>query len=257
MVIDTHASRSRTLGPRTSGLRALGLGIALALGSAWLAPSAHAGEVRFGAAPLEIDDAGKLTESGKGAAVKQLPSVPGEELWVLHVWAQLDKGAPGPLYVEFFDKLPGSGKRYRAYQHEQGDYDGGKYVSLEIELKGDVGFNKGHTYTVELSQVDSKGKNLILATGQLELVYTEGKKDDDEEGEDEDDGEDQSEAQDAIDSFAGGEEGEGGDQAPPPVTAPGKKKGCSVDPGVGAAPGVLVLMLLGAGLRRRRSSAPR
>ncbi len=232
-----------------SRLRSLGFALALGVGLL-AAPHAWAGEVKFGAAPLETDDSGKLTDAGRGATVKQLPSRPGEEVWPLHIWAQLDKGAPGPLYVEFFDKLPGSGKRYRAHQHEHVGYEGGKYVSLDLELEGDTGFNKGHTYTVEISQVDTKGKNLILATGQIELVYTEGKPED-EEGEEEGEGEDeeQSEEQDEIDSFAGGEEG---NEAPPPVTSPSKKKGCSVDPGAGAAPGVLVLLALGAGLRRRR-----
>lgn len=247
---------SRTLRERhwlrkRSWLRNLSFALAIG-GGLLLAPQAFAGEVKFGAQPLETDDKGKLTEAGKSAAVKQLPSNPGEEVWPLHIWAQIDKGAPGPLYVEFFDKLPGSGKRYKAWAYEHAGYEGDKFVTLELELEGDVGFNKGHTYTVELSQVDTKGKNLVLATGQLELVFTEGKKEDeedDDEGEGDDD--EQSEEQDELDSFAGGEGGNGG-EAPPPVTSPAKKKGCSVDPGMGAAPGVLVLLLLGAGVRRRR-----
>lgn len=222
------------------------------------APQAFAGDVKFGAKPLETDDSGKLTDAGKSAAVKQLPSNPGEEVWPLHLWAQIDKGAPGPLYVEFFDKLPGSGKRYKAWAYEHAGYEGEKYVTLDIELEGDVGFNKGHTYTVEISQLDNKGKNLVLASGQLELVYTEGKpEDEEEEGEDEGKDEDgQTEEQDELDSFAGGEEANSG-EAPPPVTSPGKKKGCSVDSGTDAAPGMLVLLMLAAGAlsrppRRRR-----
>lgn len=237
MAMSKHSSRLRSLG------------FALALGVGLLAaPHAFAGEVKFAAQPLETDDSGKLTDAGRSAATKQIPSRPGEEVWPLHIWAQIDKGAPGPLYVEFFDKLPTTGKRYRAFQHEQGDYDGGKYVSLELELEGDVGFNKGHTYTVELSQVDAKGKNLILATGQIELVYTEGKPEgaEDEGGDDEDE---QTDEQDELDSFAGGESNE----APPPVTSPSKKKGCSVDSGTDLAPGVLALLLLGAGALRRPS----
>lgn len=236
----------------SSWLRTLGFALALG-GGLLLAPTAFAGDVKFGAQPLDTDDAGKLTDAGRSAAVKQLPSLPGEEKWPLHLWAQIDKGAPGPLYVEFFDKLPGSGKRYKAWAYEHASYEGEKFVTLEIELEGDVGFNKGHTYTVEVSQLDNKGKNLVLASGQLELVYTEGKKEDEEgeEGGDEE-GDEEADAQDELDSFAGGEEGNGGGEAPPPVTSPGKKKGCSVDPGMGAAPGVLVLLLLGAGIGRRR-----
>ena len=241
-----------------SRLRSLGFALALGIGLL-AAPQAFAGDVKFGVKPLETDDSGKITDAGKSAAVKQLPSNPGEEVWPLHLWAQIDKGAPGPLYVEFFDKLPGSGKRYRAWQYEHAGYEGEKYLTLEIELEGDVGFNKGHTYTVEVSQLDNKGKNLVLASGQLELVYTEGKPEDEEEGEGDDEGKDedgQTEEQDELDSFAGGEEANSG-EAPPPVTSPGKKKGCSVDSGTDAAPGMLVLLLLAAGLvsrpaRRRR-----
>jgi MYXO-CTERM domain-containing protein len=245
MTMIKHPSRVRTLG------------FALALGGALLAaPLAYAGEVKFGSAPLEVDDAGKLTAAGKAAAVKQLPSSPGEEVWPLHVWAQIDKGAPGPLYVEFFDKLPGSGKRYRAWQYEHSTYQGEKYVTLEIELEGDVGFNKGHTYTVEISQLDNKNKNLVLASGQIELVYTEGKKEDEEDDGEEKDEEgeegEEGDAQDELDSFAEGGDGGAGGETPPPVTSPTKKKGCSIEPGMGAAPGVLVLLLLGAGLARPR-----
>jgi MYXO-CTERM domain-containing protein len=241
----------------TSRLRSLGFALALA-GGLLVAPAAFAGDVKFGAKPLETDDSGKITDAGKSAAIKQLASNPGEEVWPLHLWAQIDKGAPGPLYVEFFDKLPGSGKRYRAWQYEHAGYEGEKYLTLELELEGDVGFNKGHTYTVEVSQLDNKGKNLVLASGQLELVYTQAKPEDEEEGED-DEGKDedgQTEEQDELDSFAGGEDANSG-EAPPPVTSPGKKKGCSVDSGSDAAPGMLVLLLLAAGLlsrpaRRRR-----
>lgn len=238
-----------------SRLRSLGFALALA-GGLLAAPAALAGDVKFGAKPLETDDSGKLTDAGKSAAVKQLPSNPGEEVWPLHLWAQIDKGAPGPLYVEFFDKLPGSGKRYKAWAYEHAGYEGEKYVTLEIELEGDVGFNKGHTYTIEISQLDNKGKNLVLASGQLELVYTAGKPEDSEEEEGDDEGEDedgQTKEQDELDSFAGGDEANSG-EAPPPVTSPGKKKGCSVDSSSGIAPGLLVLLLLGLATppRRRR-----
>lgn len=238
-----------------SRLRSLGFALAFA-GGLLAAPAALAGDVKFGAKPLETDDSGKLTDAGKSAAVKQLPSNPGEEVWPLHLWAQIDKGAPGPLYVEFFDKLPGSGKRYKAWAYEHAGYEGEKYVTLEIELEGDVGFNKGHTYTIEISQLDNKGKNLVLASGQLELVYTAGKPEDSEEEEGDDEGEDedgQTKEQDELDSFAGGDEANSG-EAPPPVTSPGKKKGCSVDSSSGIAPGLLVLLLLGLARppRRRR-----
>src|SRR5262249_7250952 len=140
------ARRVIAMSKHPSRLRSLGFALALGIGLL-AAPHAFAGEVKFGAQPLETDDAGKITDAGKKGASKQLPRRPGEEVWPLHLWAQIDKGAPGPLYVEFFDKLPGSGKRYKAWAYEHSTYDGEKYVTLEIELEGDVGFNKGHTYT--------------------------------------------------------------------------------------------------------------
>ncbi len=229
------------------------LGFALALGGGLLTAShAFAGEVKFGAEPLETDDSGKLTAAGRSAAIKKLPSTPGEEVWPLHLWAQVDKGAPGPLYVEFYDKLPGSGKRYKAWAYEHASYEGEKFVSIDLELQGDVGFNKDHTYTVEVSQLDAKGKNLVLASAQLELVFTEAPEEPkDKEPKDKESG--GVSAQDELDSFAGGDEPQTNEDAgPPPVTSPAKKKGCSVEPGMGAAPGVLVLLLLGATVRRRR-----
>lgn len=232
------------------------LPLALALGGAMLvAPSAFAGEVKFAAEAFDTDDSGKLTEAGRSAAVKELPSLPGEDVWVLHLWAKIDKGAPGPLYVEFFDKLPGSGKRYKAWAYEHSNYQGDEHVTLEMELEGNVGFNRDHTYTVELVQVDAKGKNLQLASGQVKLVYTEAKEEPEgeDEGEDEDDDEgDDPSAQDELDSFAGGDAPESGNEGPPPVAPPASKKGCSVDPGLGVAPGILVMMVLGASVARRR-----
>jgi len=228
---------------------------ALALGSGVVfAPEALASQVKFSTKAFDTDDEGNLSAAGKGAAISELPSLPGEEVWPLHIWAQLDKGAPGPLYVEFFDKLPGSSKRYMAWRYEHGSYEGGKYVSIDVELDGNTGFNKGHTYTVELNQLNDKGKNLKLASSKLTLVYTEEAERSDE---DDDGGDEGPSEQDILDSFAGGdEEANGSDEAPPPVTPPSTKKGCRIDPslgaGMGAAPGILAMLLLGAGLIRRR-----
>lgn len=236
----------------SSWIRSFGFVLALG-GGLLIAPGAFAGDLKFGAEPLETDDSGKLTAEGRSAAIKKLPSNPGEDVWPLHLWAQIDKGAPGPLYVEFYDKLPGSGKRYKAWAYEHAAYEGEKFVSIDIELDGNSGFNKDHTYTVEVSQLDAKGKNLVLASGQLQLVFTEAAEEPKGEGKEEGgEGNDDISAQDELDSFAGGEEPEGNDGGPPPVTSPAKKKGCSVEPGMGAAPGVLVLLLLGAGVGRRR-----
>jgi MYXO-CTERM domain-containing protein len=237
---------------RLRTIRALCLGVAIgtaALGStvAW------AGEVLVGSDALPTGPDGKITAEGRKAAVKELASEPGEDLWMLHLWAKLDKGAPGPLYVEFIGKLP-DGKPYTAFSHEHSGYDGEPYVNLEIELDGNRGFNKGHTYKIDINQVNDKGKTLQLATGSVTLAFTEAPKEaaEDEGGEDgEKEGDDQSEAQDELDSFAEGGAADGG---PPPVTPTTKKKGCSIDGGDYGAPGVLVLFALGAFARRGRAT---
>ena len=240
---------------RLRTIRALCVGVVI--GAATFGSTvAWAGEVLVGAEPLPTGPDGKITAAGRKAAVKELASEPGEELWNMHLWAKVDKGAPGPLYVEFIGKLP-DGKPYTAFSHEHSGYDGEPYVSLEIELDGNRGFNKGHSYKIDINQVNDKGKTLQLATGSVTLGYTEAPKDEgDDKGEDEGDekdGDDQSEAQDELDSFAEGGEAEGG---PPPVTPTTKKKGCSIDAGEYGAPGVLVLFALGGLARRRRAKSP-
>jgi len=212
---------------------------------------AWAGEVKFGAEPLETDDSGKLTDTGRRAAVTELPSQPGEELWILHVWAQIDKGAPGPLYADFIGKLP-DGKPYTAYRHEYGQYEGEKFVSYEMELDGNEGFNKGKTYTVNLKQISSKGKDIVLASSKITLAYTEAPPEPEGSGEgDTDGGDDELSAQDELDTLGGG----GGDDGPPPVENKGKK-GCAVDPHAYGTPGWLMLLMLGAAARRRRNRTP-
>jgi MYXO-CTERM domain-containing protein len=215
-----------------------------------VANEAWAGEVKFGKQPLSTDSQGNITDEGRKASVTQLPSEPGEEVWILHVWAKIDKGAPGPLYVEIFGKLP-DGKPYLAKRHEHSAYEGQKFVTMELELDGNQGFNKNRSYDVEVNQLDQKGKTIKLAAGKIDLTYTEPPKDDEEEGGgEEDDGETQTDEQDERDSLAGPDE-QGDDGAPPPV-AP-TKKGCSVDPGPwGAAPGLVALFGLGAWVTRRR-----
>jgi len=223
-------------------------------GALLFAGPAFAGEVKFGTAPLAVDGSGNLTAAGKSAAVAEVPSAPGDEEWIVHLWAKLDKGAPGPLYVEFYDKTP-DGQTYLAFRHEHSDYEGEKYVSLELELEGGKGFNKNHTYKVELTQADAKGKDIKLASGSLKLGWTPAPKDPEEgketkEGKQPEESKDSAE-QDALDTLVGGEEGGG-----PPSTDPkgGKKnkKGCSVDEAAYGVPGVLVLFALGFAGRRRR-----
>lgn len=226
---------------------------ALVLAAAFLfAAPAFAGEIKFGKEKLAVDGEGKITDAGLKAAVEEIPSVPGDEEWVVHLWAKLEKAAPGALNIEFYGKTP-DGQRYLAYRHAENDFEGGKYVSLELELEDGQGFNKNHTYSVEITQLDDKGRDFKLASGKLKLGYTpapaeadEGKDEEgkDEEGKDDADAEEDDGDQDAHDTL--------GNEAPPPVES-GKKKGCAIEPdGESAALGVLVLVALGATVRRRR-----
>ncbi len=217
------------------------------------AAPARAGEIKIGAEPLPTDDSGKITAAGRKAAVDTLHSAPGEELWTVHVWASLDRGAPGPLYVEFWDKWNGKDIKV-PWMYEDQSYDGRKYYSATFDLEGNVGFNAGHTYRVRFVQVNDKNKDVILAKGaKLTLVKTpapEGASDD--EGEDEGEDEAVSE-QDAMDTLAGPDEADIGDEPQtPPETEASKKKGCSVArPGAGTGlAGMLVLFALGAWRRR-------
>jgi len=216
-------------------------------GALLVAAPAFAGEIKFGKEPLAVDGDGKLTDAGSKAAVEEIPSVPGDEEWVVHLWARLDKAGPGALNVEFYGKTP-DGQRYLAYRHVENNFEGGKYVVLELDLEDGQGFNKNHTYTVEITQLDDKNRDVKLATGKLKLGWTpapaepEGKDDagKEDEGEAEEEGDDAS--QDAHDTLG---------ETPPPVES-GKKKGCAIEPDTDAgALGVLVLLAAGF-IRRRR-----
>lgn len=227
-----------------------------ALAVTLLAPAvAYAGEVLIGNEPLATDDSGKITADGKKAAVDTLKSEPGEELWIAHVWAKIDKGGVGPLYVEFIGDAPG-GKKYTTKRHEMAEYQGEQFVSMQIELDGNTGFNKGRTYGVRVVQVSSKGKDIVLAQSKITLEYVEPAPE--EGGEDGEDPSDEMTDQDALDTLVGGEENASGDDGGPPAVAPKDKKGCSVEPsgfaGFGGFSGLLVIFGLGTltGRRRRR-----
>lgn len=221
----------------------------------FLATSAFAGELKFGKDTLEVDDNGKITSAGRKAAIGELANIPGEDAWMLHVWAKIDKGASGPLYLEFFDTW--QGKTITVHRHENSAYGGEKYVSMGFEITGNQGFNKDHTYTVKAVQVSEKGKDIVLASGKIKLIKVaapEGEGGGDEEGGDE---EDELSEQDKLDSFADDDEAAaGGDEesTPPPIEdSPAKKKGCSIDPEGGAGfSGLLVMFAAGMFLGRRR-----
>ncbi|MGB1016303.1 MAG: MYXO-CTERM sorting domain-containing protein [Nannocystaceae bacterium] len=218
---------------------------------------AHAGDIKFGQdKPLDVSEKGALTADGKKAAVKELDNVPGEDAWQAFVWAQLDRGAEGPLYIEFWQDVNGTPSI--VHRHEETAYDGKKYLSTEFDLEGNIGFNKNRTYTVKAVQVNAKGKDITLAKSKIKLVKS-GRKPAEEESGGDDEGDDASD-QDVADSLAGPDEEdeEVGDksvepeveeQGPPEVKP---KKGCSVQATDNGWSGPMVLLLAAAGLVRRR-----
>lgn len=228
---------------------------ALAFGATlWISATAWAGEIKIGATKLETDESGAITDAGRKAATEELKNEPGDdEVWIAHVWAKLDKGAPGPLQFEFYGELP-DGKPYLAYRKVEDGYDGGKFVSTELELEGDEGFNKNKTYKVEISQLDDKGKTIKLASGKVKLAWVDHKEEPAADGGKPDEGkaEQDSSAQDELDTISGGGEGDGQAEGGPPPVEP-KKKGCAIEPEGGGALGLAVLFALGFGVRRRRS----
>lgn len=220
---------------------------------------AYAGEVKVGAQKLATDDSGNITDAGRKAAVEELKNEPGDdEVWIAHIWAKLDKGAaPGPLNIEFYGTLP-DGKPYLTYRKVEDSYDGGKFVSIELELDGDDGFNKNKQYKIEITQLDDKGKEFKLASGKVKLAWVDHKEEGEggkAEGGKEEGGKEETDTaeQDQLDTISGG--GDGGGQAeggPPPVEP--KKKGCAIEPEGGGVLGLAVLFALGAATRRRRAA---
>ncbi|RMG98187.1 MAG: hypothetical protein D6705_06635 [Deltaproteobacteria bacterium] len=211
--------------------------------------TAHAGEIVVGKEPLPTDDKGKITAEGRKMAVSELHSAPGEEIWTIHIWASLDRGAPGPLYIEFWDKWEGKDVKV-PWAYEDPNYDGGKYYSASFELEGNVGFNVGHTYRLRAVQVNEKGKDVILAKGgKVKLIKTPAPEGQDEEETSED------EEENLPPELRGDDEPESetgeADQAPPEMEA-SKKKGCRTG-APSPADGLLAAgLLLAAWLRRRR-----
>ncbi len=213
--------------------------------------TAWAGELKVGAAPLDVDDKGNITASGRKAAVDTLDEVPGEDVWQANIWAKLDNAAAGPLYLEFYQNLNGTDSL--VWRHEEGDFAGGKYFSGEVDLQGGRGFNKDRTYEIKAVQVSAKGKDLTLASGKVKLIKS-GKKPEKSA----DDGEDDAakENQDAHDSLADDDKSSGDEPKPtpeaPPAVEPKAKKGCAIDSDSSAWNGALLLVVLGAGIAARR-----
>jgi MYXO-CTERM domain-containing protein len=218
--------------------------------------SAWAGELKVGAAPLDVDDKGNITASGRKAAVDTLDEVPGEDVWQANIWAKLDNAAAGPLYLEFYQNLNGTDSL--VWRHEEGDFAGGKFFSGEVDLQGGRGFNKDRVYEIKAVQVSAKGKDLTLASGKVKLIKS-GKKPEKSADDGEDD--EAKENQDAHDSLADDDKSSGDEPKPtpseaPPEVEPKAKKGCAIDSDSSTWNGALLLLVIGAGIaaRRRRTA---
>ncbi len=218
--------------------------------------TAWAGELKVGAAPLDVDDKGNLTASGRKAAVDTLDEVPGEDVWQANIWAKLDNAAAGPLYLEFYQNLNGTDSL--VWRHEEGDFAGGKFFSGEVDLQGGRGFNKDRVYEIKAVQVSAKGKDLTLASGKVKLIKS-GKKPEKSADDGEDD--EAKENQDAHDSLADDDKSSGDEPKStateaPPAVEPKAKKGCAIDSDSSTWNGALLLLVLGAGIaaRRRRTA---
>jgi MYXO-CTERM domain-containing protein len=235
---------------------------------------AHAGELKFGEGPssLETDDKGKLTGAGSKTAVKELDKVIGEDAWDLKVWARVDRGVAGPMYIEFYQTV--NGQKSIVHRHEM-EFEGGKHFTESVMLEGSQGFNKNRNYQVVVIQNDGK-KDIKLAEGKIKLIKTDRKEEDagggggDKEGGESGGGEGGGEGggdsncseQDRLDGFCedgGGGGGGGGadtpapDAEPPATTDPATKKGCAITSHDAGGHGALLLLLVaGAGLVRRR-----
>ncbi len=239
-----RSQSSRRFVPRAAGAFVLPA-LLLAAGAA------HAGELIVGKEPLPVDDKGRITSAGRKMAVSELHSAPGEEIWTVHVWAKLDRGAPGPLYIEFWDKWQGKDVKV-PWAYEDSDYDGGTYYSATFEIEGNVGFNVGHTYRLRAVQVNEKGKDVILAKGaKIKLIKTPAPENEEAEAED---GEGEDEEANLPPELRGEDEpSEGSEQAPePPETEASKKKGCRVAAAASPGDGWFALLVAGGAVVRRR-----
>jgi hypothetical protein len=200
------------------------------------------GELLVGSEPLPVDDSGKLTADGKAKALTKIEaSEPGEEVWTLHLWAKIDKGAEGPLYLEFHREH--KGERLLAHRVEYDDYGGEPYTSREVEISRSQGFRIGDTIDLTLIQIVG-GKDVAKAKGKVELAASSKPAPaakDDAPGQDEVDPNEAREIGSTPDANAGG---------PPPVEA--GKKGCAI--GEPSPVWLLLgLVLVNRGRARRRA----
>ncbi|HWB76095.1 MAG TPA: hypothetical protein VG755_14095 [Nannocystaceae bacterium] len=199
------------------------------------------GELLVGADALAVDDAGKITADGKAKAVSELEeSAPGGEAWTLHLWAKIDKGVEGPMYVEFHRDH--GGERLLAHRVEL-DFDGGQYLAQDVDISRSQGFRIGDTIEVSCVQIIG-GKDITKAKGKLKLVASSKPPPKEAPGEAKEEV-DPNEASEIASTPSAGPDG----GAPPKVES-GDKKGCSIA-GASTMPWLWLLGI--AAIRRRRA----
>ena len=224
---------------------ALGGVLLLGSGAAW------AGELKIGAEPHELDDKGKLTKDARAKAVTELESsVPGDELWSLFLWAKIDNGADGPLYLEFYREY--QGKTLMAHRMEYDGYGGERYITMDVEIGRSEGFRTGETITIAFVQ-NMGAKDVKKAKATVKLLASSKKPEPPPSGDD-DGGDGPVEGE--TDALAGEDEPDPPDADPePPPIEPTKKKGCTI--GTAVPPLWLLLGIIGMARGRRFSPGER
>jgi MYXO-CTERM domain-containing protein len=226
-------------------MRAANWYTAIVVGSLLLASApAWAGEVKVGFEPLDTDDSGKLTKEAADQAVTTLEAQPGNESWMVNLWAKIDNGADGPIYIEFGRVR--DGRRLIAAREEIADYAGDKYLSASVEIFRSDGFRPEEVIQVAFVQ-NIGGKDAIKASTDVTLAASsapepKAEAPDEPPPEDDLDGPDEDDAAPAAAPPS--------PDGPPPVES-GDKKGCTIA-GPTPAPAWMLLVALLALPRRRR-----
>jgi hypothetical protein len=204
---------------------------------------AWAGEILVGVEPLEVDDDGKITKAGRSAAVESVEALPGDTGWVLHLWGKIDRGAVGPLYIEFYRDH--DGRTLTAHREEHDAYGGDKFVSYTVELPQGRGFRAGETVELAFVQALAKG-DVKHAKTKVELTRSSQPAPEPMESAEPDEPDEALEDDVADDASPPAPE----PAIEPPPVEPAGKKGCTMG---ATSPGALALLLLAA-VRRRRAA---
>jgi hypothetical protein len=209
-------------------------GVLLGSSTAW------AGELLVGAEPLPVGDDGNITKDAKGKAVAEIESsVPGDEAWTLYIWAKIDNPAIGPIYLEFYRRH--DGRELMAHRVPYEEYDGGKFLRMDVEITRNDGFKSGETLDVAFVQ-NVGGKDVKKAKGKITLLKSSKpmpKGEEADEDEDEEEEVDPNEAKEIAETPP--------EESTPPEVESGDKKGCTVG-GIAMSPWLLLPVV---GLRRR------